>query len=421
VKNIILLLVTILVILTGCGADGLNPALDKEIDFNAEKAGLVYKPATVNEEIGVLDREYLNAIDDFGYDILNSVYNTKENINISPISAHMILSLTSHGASQNTKSEIKQALHIDYLSDDEIAKNSKMLYEHLYENNETGKLLIANSIWKRESLDFKEQFIERGKQYYSELYDVDFSDDETAENMNKWVRYHTNDLINPLLETDSSRVMVLMNALYFYDEWLKPFDKDLTGKEMFNTGSSNETVDMMNQSFDSKSYYEGDKFYKTFLKVKDVGNVSFILPKDGVSINEIINNKELYTKALKAAYDNTSKIKFKLPKVDFSNKIDLKEILKSLGMIDAFNIDADFSNMIDKSIFISNVQQMTHLTFDEKKVEAAAVTIVEVTEEAAPVEEKILEFYLDKPFMYFIENNEGVVIFVGVINNPNLE
>lgn len=139
-----------------------------------------------------------------------------------------------------------------------------MLYEHLYENNEIGKLLIANSIWKRESLDFKEQFIERGKQYYSELYDVDFSDDETAENMNKWVRYNTNDLINPLLETDSSRLMVLMNTLYFYDEWLKPFDKDLTGKEIFNTGSSNETVDMMNQTFDSKSYYEGDKFYKTF-------------------------------------------------------------------------------------------------------------------------------------------------------------
>jgi len=426
VKKIILLLVILLVIITGCASDELNPVLDedivKEINFNAEKAGMVYKPATVNEATGVLDRDYLNAIDNFGYDILNSVYNTKENINLSPISAHMILSLTSHGASQNTKSEIKQALHIDHLSDDEIAKNNKMLYEHLYENNETGKLLIANSIWKRESLDFKEQFIERGKQYYSELYNVDFSDDETAENMNKWVRYHTNDLINPLLETDSSRVMVLMNALYFYDEWLEPFDEDLTRKELFNTGSSNETVDMMNQVYDSKSYYEGEKFYKTSLKVKDVGKASFILPKDDVSIDEIINNKELYMKALKAVHDKTSKIKFKLPKVDFSNKIDLKETLKSLGMIDAFNIDdADFSNMIDKSIFISNVQQMTHLTFDEKKVEAAAVTIVEMTEEAAPIEERILEFYFDKPFIYFIENNEGVVIFVGVINNPNLE
>jgi len=216
--------------------------------------------------------------------------------------------------------------------------------------------------------------------------------------------------------------MVLMNALYFYDEWLEPFDEDLTRKELFNTGSSNETVDMMNQVYDSKSYYEGEKFYKTSLKVKDLGKVSFILPKNDVSIDEIINNKELYMKALKAVHDKTSKIKFKLPKVDFSNKIDLKETLKSLGMIDAFNIDdADFSNMIDKSIFISNVQQMTHLTFDEKKVEAAAVTIVEMTEEAAPIEERILEFYFDKPFIYFIENNEGVVIFVGVINNPNLE
>ena len=425
-KNIIILLVILLIILTGCKGDELNPALDKltakEINFNAKKSGMVYEPVTISEQTGNLDKDYLNAINDFGYDMLNSVYNTKENINISPVSAHMILSLTSHGASQNTKSEIKQVLHIDHLSDDEIAKNNKKLYEHLYKNNETGKLLIANAIWKRESLDFKEQFIESGKQYYSELYDVDFSDDETAKNMNKWVRYHTNDLINPSLKTDPLRVMVLMNALYFYDEWVEPFDEDVTRKEVFNTGTSNETVDMMYQSFDSKSYYEGEKFYKTFLNVKEVGSVSFVLPKDGVSIHEMLKDKSLYTKVLSATDNNTSKVKFKLPKVDFSNKFNLKKTLKSLGMVDAFNEDdADFSNMINKSIFISEVQQMTHLTFDEKKVEAAAVTIVEVDEEAAPVEEKVLEFYLDKPFMYFIENNEGVVVFVGVINNPNIK
>lgn len=105
------------------------------------------------------------------------------------------------------------------------------------------------------------------------------------------------------------------------------------------------------------------------MKVKDLGSVSFVLPNDGVSINDFINDKALYTNAIRAVCDKTTKIKFKLPKVDFNSKIDLKETLKSLGMIDAFNIDdADFSNMVDKSIFISTVQQMTHLTFDEKKL-----------------------------------------------------
>lgn len=417
-----LLLVVLLIILTGCGSDKIEDETVKDIDFDAEKAGMVYKPTTINEKSGVLDKDYLDAVNDFGYDMLNSVYNPKENINISPISAHMILSLTSHGANQNTKDEMKQVLHIDHLSDNEIAKNNKMLYEHLYENKETRKLLIANAIWKRDALEFKDDFINRAKEYYSELYDVDFSDDATAKNMNKWVRYHTNDLINPSLETDPLRVMVLMNALYFYDEWVEPFDEDITRKETFNTGTSNETVDMMYQSFDSKSYYESDKFYKTYLKVKDVGSVSFVLPKDDVSIHEIIDDQSLYTEALSATYDKTAKLQFKLPKVDFSNKINLKETLESLGMIDAFNENkADFSNMIDKEVFISEVQQMTHVTFDEKKVEAAAVTIVDVVEEAAPVEEEIIEFYLDKPFMYFIENNEGVVVFVGVINNPNIK
>lgn len=421
-KRMILLLVVLLIILTSCASDKIDQETENDIDFDAEKAGMVYKPDTVDEKTGVLDEDYLNVVNNFGYDMLNSVYNTKENINISPLSAHMILSLTSHGANQNTKDEMKQVLHVDHLSDDEIAKNNKMLYEHLYENNKTGKLLIANSVWKRDALEFKDDFINRAKEYYSELYDVDFSDDTTAKNMNKWVRYHTNDIINPSLKTDPLRVMVLMNALYFYDEWLEPFDEDVTRKETFNTGTSNETVDMMYQSFDSKSYYESDKFYKTYLKVKDVGSVSFVLPKDDVSIHEIIDDQSLYTEALNATNDKTAKLQFKLPKVDFSNKINLKKTLESLGMIDAFDENkADFSNMIDKAVFISEVQQMTHLTFDEKKVEAAAVTIVEVAEEAAPEEEKILEFYLDKPFMYFIENNDGVVVFVGVINNPNIK
>jgi serine protease inhibitor len=75
--------------------------------------------------------------------------------------------------------------------------------------------------------------------------------------------------------------------------------------------------------------------------------------------------------------------------------------------------------MIDMDVLISNVQQLTHLTFDEKKVEAAAVTIVEVTESMAMEEEKVIDFYLNKPFMYYIEDTNGICVFIGIINNPN--
>lgn len=392
---------------------------NQEAHFDSEEAGMVYEPKKVENTSKRVDDDYLKAIDQFAFDLLNGLYNPNENMNLSPLSAHMILALVSHGGANQTKDEIQNVLHINNYTDDEIAENNKILYENLYKDGDVGKLLIANSIWKRQGLEFKDSFINRGKTYYSELYDVDFSNDQTAENMNEWAMFHTNDLIDPKLQTDASRVMVLMNALYFYDEWVSPFDEALTKSDNFYTSDKTESVQMMYQSFDSKSFYEGDHFYKTALSVSEVGSVYFVLPKENVSTEEIISNSVLYGEALYAELNDHGRINMKLPKVDFSNNFPLNELLMDLGMKEAFASTADFSNMIDMDVLISNVQQLTHLTFDEKKVEAAAVTIVEVTESMAMEEEKVIDFYLNKPFMYYIEDTNGICVFIGIINNPN--
>lgn len=392
---------------------------DKGDQFDSQVSGMVYEPQEIKKTTKRIEDDYLKTIDQFAFDLLNGLYNSDENINLSPVSAHMILALVSHGGANDTKEEIQEVLHINHYTDDQIAENNKILYENLYKNGEVGKLLIANSIWKREGLAFKDSFIERGKTYYSELYDVDFSKDKTAENMNEWAKYHTHDLIDPKLQTDASRVMVLMNALYFYDEWEVPFEESSTNEESFFTKNKTETVQMMHQSFDSKSYYEGDFFYKTALNVSEVGSVYFVLPKDNVSIENILSNPILYSEALYADMNNHASMNIKLPKVDFSNNFPLKELLMDLGMKEAFGSNADFSNMIDMDVLISNVQQLTHLTFDEKKVEAAAVTIVEVAESMALEDKKVINFYLNKPFMYFIKDTNGICVFIGIINNPN--
>lgn len=49
---------------------------------------------------------------------------------------------------------------------------------------------------------------------------------------------------------------------------------------------------------------------------------------------------------------------FKIPKFNFSSNLALKDICKTLGMENAFEITADLTNLSDtKPLFISNIKQ----------------------------------------------------------------
>ena len=84
----------------------------------------------------------------------------------------------------------------------------------------------------------------------------------------------------------------------------------------------------------------------------------------------------------------------------------------------AFTAAADFSGISQAGAFtISDVLQKAFTAVDEDGTEAAAATAVIGTGTSAPLE--VIPFTVDRPFLYFIRDQNGIVLFSGHVVDPS--
>ena len=113
-----------------------------------------------------------------------------------------------------------------------------------------------------------------------------------------------------------------------------------------------------------------------------------------------------------------------LPRFKIEYEADLNDMLKALGMAEAFDpLRANFSGIAELDlgvrIYISKVKHKAFAEVNEEGTEAAAVTSVEmgVTSVQQPQEPFIMK--VDRPFFFAIRDNEtGVVLFMGSVADP---
>ena len=412
-KKLVALLVMLLLIFSAvaCTDDTVSSADDSSYKVNLKKMG---------KGSGDLESSYIKALDNFGAELFSRVYDKGENMNISPLGLHMSLSLLSHGTDGNTQDEILKTLGVSSYTEGLLKKQNMLIFEKLYKDTEESKLLLANSMWMDENSKFQDEFITSAlESYYSELYRVNFSLDETYEDIDKWAREKTNDLVGMKVDKDEETVLVIMNAIYLSDEWNLPFDKEKTKEGTFTLDDGTEVSSMfMNEHFDHVSYHTEDDFFKIRLELKEVGYVELILPSEEISIDDFVQDNELITRALNISCDTNGEATIRVPKLEIEVEYILNDVLRGLGIVDAFEENADFSRLTEEStgLRLSNVKQNTYFAFDEIKVEAAAVTMEQVTMESVQI--VVIEDF-NRPFVYSVRSNDGALLFAGAVNNPN--
>ena len=205
--------------------------------------------------------------------------------------------------------------------------------------------------------------------------------------------------------------MILLNAVYFKDEWLLQFEHGWTKTlSFYNLGIEERKVETMNQ-IEYFNYYEDKKVQVIELRFKhDFMSALIILPSAQIDINTYIsylpNSRDEFSTLLKQL--KRTRVHLQLPKfeVRFSEK--LNQILIDLGMYNAFSdSDADFSGLRKEGgLYISQVIHKTYLKVNEEGTEAAAVTMVAIDECAMIEEEKIYNMKIDRPFLFMLRNNE---------------
>jgi serpin B len=107
-----------------------------------------------------------------------------------------------------------------------------------------------------------------------------------------------------------------------------------------------------------------------------------------------------------------------MPRFEFDSGFSLNDMLRAMGMEDAFSEAADFSGMTGTTeLFISSVIHKAFVSVDEEGTEAAAATAVVMVEKAMPAEP--VELTVDRPFVFLIRDIEtGAVLFVGRVVDP---
>ncbi|XP_029687837.1 leukocyte elastase inhibitor-like [Takifugu rubripes] len=325
-----------------------------------------------------------------------------------------------------------QSLKTKGLEDDVHVSFSQLLNE-LHKENAPYALSVANRLYGEQSYQFVEDFLGSTKKHYrAELESVDFraAAETSRSNINSWVEKQTEGKIKDLLAkgivTGDTR-LVLVNAIYFKGNWDKQFKEKATRDATFHISkNSSKPVKMMHQS---------SKFPFTFipeatcqvLELPYVGkelSMLIFLPKQ---IEDSTTGLEKLEKLL--TYDNfmewtrpdtmdVVEVQVGLPRFKMEEKCNMKNILVSMGMVDAFDVAAsDFSGMSPANdLVLSEVIHKAFVEVNEEGTEAAAATGVVANSYSARHSER---FYADHPFLFFIRHNPSKnILFAGRYCSP---
>jgi len=366
------------------------------------------------------------------YAKLNGDPNAKKaggNLFFSPYSISTALAMTWAGARGETEKQMTEVLRFS-LSQERLHQAFGTLEKQL---NAGGKkcgyeLSVANALWGQKGYGFLKEFLTlTRKNYGAGLKEVDFIDpavrEKARKKINRWVEKKTNkkikDLIQPGVLNQLTR-LVLTNAIYFKGDWAIEFDKKDTRDAPFKVSADKEVIVPMMHLKDKFKYAETNDLQILELpyKNKDLSMI-VLLPKKADGLEELEKSLTLKKLNIWLGALRKQEVIVYLPKFKMAfGPLELKDILKSMGMKDAFSMAADFSGMDGtKMLFISNVLHKAFVAVDEKGTEAAAATAMVVTLKAETMAPTV--FRADHPFVFMIKDNRsGSILFMGRVVNP---
>ena len=378
----------------------------------------------------------------FALELYAKLRSKEGNLFFSPYSISTALAMAHAGARGQTEAQMAGVLHFPIITKPGTELSSMLIPDRqkfasvfgkiIKDLNNRGKkggyeLRVANALWGQEGYEFLEEFLELIKTNYGgRLNEVDFvrAAETARKTINTWVEKETNDKIKNLIQKgvlDSMTRLVLTNAIYFKGNWARQFKENRTKDAPFTLSDGRKVdVAMMNQT-GQFNYMETESFQGLELPyVDDELSMIILLPNEFDGLDEF--EKTLTSGNLSKWMDelHNREVRVSIPKFKMTSQFALASVLKSMGMIDAFSPNADFSGMNGRrDLFISAVIHKAYVDVNEEGTEAAAATAVTMKLTSIGPS-RIPVFCADHPFLFIIrDNHSGSILFIGRVMNPN--
>lgn len=338
-----------------------------------------------------------------------------QNTLISPVSVLSALGMTANGARENTLAEMEAVFGLPREKINQLMN----LYMRNLPDEDKLKVSMANSIWFREGgrIEVNKEFLQTNANYYDAgIYRSPF-DESTLKAINDWVEKETDGMIVDILDQiPDEAVMYLINALSFDAEWQNIYNENSIREDIFTADDG--TIQRADMMYSEEHLYIEDDGAKGFIKDYAGGKYAFVamLPPEDLHLSAYIAG--LTGEKLQSLIKNaqTTEVNTMMPKFTTEYSVEMSDILKSMGMVDAFDeYEADLKDLgtAEGNLYISRVIHKTKIEVNEKGTKAGAATVVEVSEESAAIEDP-KTVYLDRPFLYLIVDKESnLPLFMG--------
>jgi serpin B len=410
--------------------DPTDPTGQEEGSWEAK-----YKKA--DDHAAEVSKDVVKANNDLGMKLFNALASEEagKNMMISPLSISIAMAMVTNGATDESLDEMKEVLGFGEMELPDVNEQFKQLIASLVEADKDMVLEIADSVWMDDAFapDVKQDFIDVLKEFYdAAFFTEDFQDETTAGKINSWVSEKTHEKIDKIIDQIAPNTIIyLINAIYFKAAWTTSFDKESTYEGVFMLSDGSEgKADYMGFSYDQ----EVPEFFSYSSDWGDENGYSVVRIPYGRGVfafygivpnpDNKTNIDDFIEKIAEDGFDSyISQLEerdfhVQLPKFKFAYDKSLVDVFKSLGMEKAFEEGA-LMNIAGEphAPFISDIYHKTFVEVNEAGTEAAAVTVVEVGENAMPS-----GFYANRPFVFVIRDDRtGSVLFIGKVENPKAE
>lgn len=385
----------------------------------------------------ISDADYASFIADsnrFGLELYQKVNASSASANsvFSPVSAQLALAMTYGGATDAVAAAMKTTLHdnlaagqyhvaCNRLQRDLLSRN----YSHDFGSGNVHRIELApaNSLWIDLSLSVKTPYLDLLSQDYDTgVYRVNFAEQSEPSRLaiNGWVMDHTHDKIQNLLQSgdiDSGTRAVLVNAVYFFGNWSSLFNKQSTQLGTFHTLAGTDVTANLMHGGTEEFNYKADTD-ATVVQVPYVNGelwMTVVMPNSGQFATVRDKVSQAWLAQTTSGLAQTS-VQVTLPKFKITtDQLGLRDPLVALGMGPAFS--EGFTGIASEAITIGNVVQKAFIGVDEEGTEAAAATAVTFS---GSMPQQPVAVTIDRPFLYFIQDKTGIVLFAGQVVDPTL-
>ncbi len=350
------------------------------------------------------------------------------NITCSPVNIYMALAMLAETTDGESRQQILATLGADSI--EALRTQAKQVWQAHYNNDALSTSILANSLWLEEGYGFNADTVKLlTEHYYASVFQGNLGSEEMNKVLQAWLDEQTGGLLQEQIQDvkmDPRTVLALASTIYYQVQWVDGFKAEKNTEETFFGANGNTTETFMHRTLSYGPYFWSDRFGAVALNLEDGSRMWLFLPDEGVAPEDIVDEVRAFLAQDPAAYESTYQnqesliVNLSLPKFDISADLDLADTLRNIGITDIFQPGtADFSPILTQADggYISDVQHTARVTIDEDGVTAAAFTLIMRAGAGMPPEDE-MDFVLNRPFMFYVESQDHLPLFTGIVNNP---